>query len=97
MPGPITHVFLALSVLPTQLQDKNQKEFIVGTEDNFVYGLQVDNPNKIFYPVGTSCSGMNQLTMEKIKLALEQMKYKICMPKEIRLKAKHALDKMLRI
>jgi len=75
----------------------DQKEFIVGTEDNFVYRLQVDNPDKIFYPVGTSCSGMNQITVEKIKLALEKMKYKVYLPEEIRSKAKHALDKMLRI
>jgi quinolinate synthase len=74
-----------------------QREFIVGTEDNFVYRLQVDNLDKIFYPVGTSCIGMNQITLIKIKLALEQMKYKVYLPEEIRSKAKHALDKMLRI
>jgi quinolinate synthase len=73
------------------------QEFIVGTEDNFVYRLQMDNPDKIFYPVGTSCTGMNQINLAKVKLALEQMKYKVYLPDEIRSRAKHALDKMLRI
>jgi len=75
----------------------DQQEFIVGTEDNFVYRLQMDNPDKTFYPVGTSCGGMNQINVVKIKLALEQMKYKVYLPKEIQSRAKHALDKMLRI
>jgi quinolinate synthase len=73
------------------------QEFIVGTEDNFVYRLQMDNPDKNFYPVGTSCNGMNQITLAKVKLALEKMKYKVYLPDEIRSRAKHALDKMLRI
>ena len=75
----------------------NKKEFIVGTEDNFVYRLQMDNPDKKFYPAGTLCTGMNQINVEKVKLALEQMKYKVYLPKEIQSRAKHALDKMLRI
>jgi len=74
----------------------DQQEFIVGTEDNFVYRLQTDNPDKIFYPVGTSCTGMNQINLVKVKLALEQMKFKVYLSDEIRLRAKNALDKMLR-
>ena len=74
----------------------DQQEFIVGTEDNFVYRLQTDNPDKIFYPVGASCTGMNQINLVKVKLALDQMKFKVYLPDEIRLRAKNALDKMLR-
>jgi len=47
-----------------------QQEFIVGTEDNFVYRLRDDNPSKVFYPVGTRCTGMNQITLLN-KLSLE--------------------------
>lgn len=75
----------------------DQQEFIVGTEDNFVYRLQMDNTNKIFYPVRTSCTGMNKINLEKVKLALEQMKYKVYLPYDIRSRAKIALDKMLKI
>ena len=75
----------------------DQQEFIVGTEDNFVYRLQRDNPKKIFYPVNSSCIGMNYINLEKIKVSLEQSKYEIHLPKKIQSRAKKALDKMLRI
>ena len=75
----------------------DQQEFIVGTEDNFVHQLQKKNPKKIFYPVGSSCIGMNRINLEKIKLSLEQSKYEIYLPKHIQSRAKKALDKMLRI
>lgn len=75
----------------------DQKEFIVGTEDNFVYRLQKDNPGKKFYRIGTSCHGMNQITLEKVKLALEQMKYNVYLPEKIQIRANRALDKMLGI
>jgi len=74
-----------------------QKEFIVGTEDNFVYRLKSDNPNKLFYPVNTLCEGMNTITLEKVKLAMERMEYKVHVPEKTREKAEIALDKMLTI
>ena len=74
-----------------------QNEFIVGTEDNFTYRLKKDNPEKNFYPVNTLCKGMNEITLEKVKLALERMEYKVYISKDIRTKAKIVLDKMLTI
>ena len=74
-----------------------QQEFIVGTEDNFVYRLKADNPGKLFYPVHTRCEGMNTISLEKIKRSLEKMEYKVSVPEKIREKAKIALDKMLEI
>ncbi|MCK9243856.1 MAG: quinolinate synthase NadA [Candidatus Marinimicrobia bacterium] len=66
--------------------------FIVGTEDNFVYRLKKDNPGKIFYPAGTLCKGMNEITLEKIRFALEQNKYRITVKNEIQTKARKALN-----
>lgn len=72
-----------------------QKEFIVGTEDNFAYRLKSDNPSKTFYTVNTECEGMNTITLEKVKLSLERMEYVIIVPEETRVKANNALKKML--
>jgi quinolinate synthase len=77
-------------------QSKNE-EFIVGTEDNFTYRLKADNPDKIFYPVNTICDGMATITLEKVKLALERMENIVQVKKEIRERAKTALDKMLEV
>lgn len=71
------------------------KEFIVGTEVNFAYRLKKDNSNKIFYPVDTICNGMNEITLEKVKFALENIKYTVTIPLKIRRKAREALNKML--
>ena len=85
------------SQMSRYVTQSNQKEFIVGTEDNFVYRLLKDNSDKKFYPIGTLCIGMNQIRLEKVKLALEQGEYKVHLPEKIRIRAKNALDKMLRI
>lgn len=78
-------------------QQPRRKEFIVGTEDNFVYRLKSDNPDKKFYPVNSLCEGMNTITLEKVKYSLGKMEYKVHVPGKTREKAEIALDKMLMI
>jgi len=73
------------------------REFIVGTEDNFLYRLKSDNPHKQFYPVHTLCEGMNIITLKKVKLALEKMENRVKVPEELRVRANNALAKMLEI
>jgi len=74
-----------------------QQEFIVGTEANFVYRLESDNPEKKFYPLNSLCEGMNEITLERVKLALERMEFDVRIPNKVMIKAKSALDKMLMI
>jgi quinolinate synthase len=97
---PVRHLadFIgSTSQMSRYVAQSNQKEFIVGTEDNFVYRLLKDNSDKKFYPIGTLCIGMNQIRLEKVKLALERGEYEVHLPEKIRIRAKNALDKMLRI
>jgi len=85
------------SQMSKYVKQSPQKEFIVGTEDNFVYRLKSDNPDKLFYPVDALCEGMNTITLEKVKLSLERMEYKVHVPEKIREKAEIALYKMLTV
>lgn len=85
------------SQMSKYVKQSRRKEFIVGTEDNFVYRLKSDNPDKKFYGVNSLCKGMNTITLEKIKRALESMEYKVHVPEETRKKAATALDRMLAI
>jgi quinolinate synthase len=85
------------SQMSRYVSQTKQKEFIVGTEDNFVYRLKKDNPKKIFYPLETLCEGMNEITLRKVKLSLEKMEHEVHVAEEIRIRAKTALDKMLLI
>jgi len=71
------------------------KKFIVGTEDGLIHTLQKANPNKEFYPVATCCRGMKRIDLEKVVASLEEMKFKISVPKDIKAKAKRALERML--
>ncbi|MEF8983917.1 MAG: quinolinate synthase NadA [Bacteroidales bacterium] len=85
------------SQMSQYVKQSEYKEFIVGTEDKFVYRLKSDNPHKKFYPVNTLCEGMGKITLEKVKISLERMENKVHVSKEIRQKAKKALDKMLKV
>ncbi len=99
-PAPVRHMadFIgSTSQMSRYVVQSQQKEFIVGTEDNFVYRLKIDNPDKKFYPVNTVCEGMNEITLKKVRSALERMEYSVRIQEKIRLKAKRALDKMLTI
>lgn len=99
-PASVRHIadFIgSTSQMSHYVKQSRQKEFIVGTEDNFVYHLKSDNPDKLFYPVNTLCEGMNTITLEKVKLSLERMEHNVYVPEKIRGKAKIALDKMLRV
>jgi quinolinate synthase len=98
--APVRHLadFVgSTSQMSRYVKESAQKEFIVGTEDNFVYRLKADNPGKLFYPVHTLCDGMNTISPEKIKWSLEKMENKVRVPEKIRIKAKIALDKMLEV
>ncbi|KPJ65597.1 MAG: quinolinate synthetase [Coxiella sp. DG_40] len=71
------------------------KEFIVGTEDGLIHTLQKANPNKKFYPVTTCCRGMKRINLEEVSTSLEKMRFKIDVRKNVKAKAKRALERML--
>ena len=85
------------SQMSRYVKQSGRQEFIVGTEDNFVYRLKSDNPVKQFHPVHTLCEGMNTINLAKLESALQKMKHIIQVPEEVRIKAKKALDRMLTI
>lgn len=85
------------SQMSQYVADSKITEFVVGTEDNFVYRLRQDNPDKIFHTVETLCRGMNEINLEKLKISLEEMKHKISLSEETVRDANVALDKMLRV
>lgn len=85
------------SQMSKYVKQSQQKEFIVGTEDNFAYRLKSDNPHKQFYSINSLCGGMNTITLQKVKIALERMENIVTVPEETRGKAKIALDKMLTV
>ena len=81
------------------VKESSEKEFIIGTETGIIHRLQKDNPGKKFFPASelAVCPNMKRTNLEKILWSLEEMKYEVRVPENIRLKAKRAIDRMLSI
>jgi len=75
------------------------REMVVGTEVGIIHRLRKENPGKRFIPISEQavCPNMKLITLEKVLWSLEEMSPKVKVPEGIRLRAKAAVDKMLRI
>lgn len=74
-------------------------EMIVGTETGIIHRLQKENPGKKFFPATEQavCPNMKLITLEKVLWSLEEMTPQVTVPEPIRLRAKAAVDSMLKI
>lgn len=72
-------------------------EFLIGTEMGVSYQLELENPQKKFYPVMDvqCCKDMKLVTLEKVRDALTEEKYEVCVPEDVRVKAWEPLQRML--
>jgi quinolinate synthase len=75
------------------------KSFIVATETGIIHTLKKENPGKGFFAAGSRaiCPNMKRITLEKVLWSLEDMRYVITVPEQIRNRAKNALEKMVAI
>ncbi|MBN1298844.1 MAG: quinolinate synthase NadA [Actinobacteria bacterium] len=79
------------------VKKSDKKEFIIGTEIGILHQLEIENPDKIFYPAYEKaiCPDMKLINNEKILWSLQDEIYEIILPEEIIKKAKTAIDRML--
>ncbi len=79
--------------------EKEEKEYLIGTEDGVFYELRKKNPNKRFYPICSrqSCAGMKRITLEKVYDCIKDENNEVIIKEETRKKAKEALDRMLEL
>ena len=99
---PPVIIKLADEVLSTEgmvkyVAKSKTNEFIIGTEVGVLHRLRRENPGKKFYPASelAICPNMKLTTLEKVLWSLEDMKYEIKVPEEIRVKALAGVQKML--
>ncbi len=73
------------------------KRFIVATENGIIHTLKKKKPDAEFIPASEKgiCPNMKKITLDKVIASLEDMKYHIKVPEEIRLKATKALNRMV--
>jgi quinolinate synthase len=81
------------------IKNSDKKEFILGTETGILYPISKANPGKILIPADPAmvCPDMKKTHLEDIIASLEEMKYIIKVPEEIRVKAKSAVERMLAV
>jgi len=96
---PLADELLSTGQMLQYAKQSDAKEFIIATEIGIIHTLQKDCPDKKFYPVTEAaiCPNMKLITLENILFSLENMEYKITVPKEIAKRAKGSLDRMLSI
>ncbi len=80
-------------------QKTEAEEIIVGTEIGIIYRLRKENPGKKFIPISEQaiCPTMKLITLENVLWSLEEMASEVKVPEEIRLRAKVAVDRMLKV
>ncbi|MDD2510443.1 MAG: quinolinate synthase NadA [Syntrophomonas sp.] len=81
------------------VRSSNETEFIIGTEEGFLYTLQKNCPEKKLYLARENfhCPDMKYITLEKLAGALENMEYQVEVPPEISRRAHRSLDRMIEI
>jgi quinolinate synthase len=80
-------------------KNSSSSEFVVATETGILYRMKQQNPEKTFVPASekAECQYMKMITLEKVYDSLVNEKYEIKVPKNIALKARLAIDRMLSI
>lgn len=81
------------------VKQSTAKTFIIATELGIIHTLKKENPDKEFLPVAANiiCPNMKKTTLEKVLWALEENQHVITVSKEIAIKAKASLDRMLQV
>src|SRR5438477_400569 len=75
------------------------RRFVVATETGVLYRLRRENPDKEFYPLAESaeCRFMKQITLEKLRDSLRDLKHEVTVPRDVAGRARRAIDRMLAI
>lgn len=81
------------------VKNSSDKEFIIGTEEGFLYTLSQHCPGKKLHLARPEfvCQDMKVTTLERLALALERMEHQIEVAENIRKKAYSSLERMLKI
>ena len=80
-------------------KETDKQQIIVATENGIIYRLAKENPNKQFIPVSEQavCPTMKLHRIEDVLNSLKNLTHKITVPEDIREKAFHPINKMLKM
>ena len=80
------------------VEDTKSERYLLLTECSMADNIMAENPNKEMLRLcSVRCPHMNQITLQDTLDALRFNQYEIDVPREIQLRAKKAVDRMLQI
>jgi quinolinate synthase len=90
---------LSTSQMLRYVKESTAQRFLIGTEVGMLHPLRKENPKKEFYPLsqGLVCHDMKKTTLEKVVETMEKRENVVTVSKDIRERAKRALDRMLAV
>lgn len=81
------------------IRGSGEREFIIGTEEGFIYTLQKNCPGKKFYLARENfrCPDMKYITLEKLAASMEKMEHQLEVPAAVSQRARLSLERMISI
>ena len=78
-------------------RESDAKKFIIGTEMGILHQLRKDSPGKTFYLLsgGFVCPNMKKIKLTSVYAALRDLRYRVTVPEDIRIRAAGSLQRML--
>ncbi len=75
------------------------RRFVVATETGVLHRLRRENPGKEFLAARETaeCRYMKQITLEKLRDSLRDLKYEVMVPADVAARARRAIERMLAI
>jgi len=79
--------------------ESRDRVFVIGTESGLMHRLRKENPDKEFSLLteGLVCPNMKKTTLASVAITMEKQRNVITVPEEVRLQARRALDRMLKV
>jgi quinolinate synthase len=96
----LAEVIRSTSGMLAYVREVPEAEFIIGTEKGILYTMQKENPQKRFFspsPTGLLCPDMKRIRLEDVLAALQENRYQIHVPEDIRVRALSAVERMLAV
>jgi quinolinate synthase len=96
---------LSTSQMIERIGKRPEKKFVIGTEIGLIQKAQLLYPNKEIHPIyrhkscdqSCACPYMKVTTLESVKRSLENDRFIITVPEEIRLRATRSVERMLEL
>ncbi|OQA86169.1 MAG: Quinolinate synthase A [Lentisphaerae bacterium ADurb.Bin242] len=95
--APLVDEFLSTGGICAYARKSLAKEFIIVTEIGILHRLQKENPGKVFIPASVQavCPFMKLIRLEDVLRSLENMEYKVELPRELMDRARIPIRRML--